>query len=106
MREAAGVTRIGVENDLHSQTVSPKGVFVNSAISTDSAGAERCPVMEYTERLRRLAINDSGLTDVSFDGAVEEPLELDPKSLALVRLGAFGRSRWGCCVLWSACRRR
>ena len=45
--------------------------------------------MDYTERLRRLAINDAGLNDGSFDGAGEAPLALDPKSLALVRLGAL-----------------
>jgi alkylhydroperoxidase/carboxymuconolactone decarboxylase family protein YurZ len=45
--------------------------------------------MDYTERLRRLAINDAGLADGSFDGAGEGQLELDPKSLALVRLGAL-----------------
>ena len=45
-------------------------------------------VVDYTERLRSLAVNDARFVDkVSQDGA-ESP-GLDPKSLALVRLGGL-----------------
>jgi len=45
--------------------------------------------VDYTERLRRLAISDAGFLD---DGANQEggdPAGLDAKSLALVRLAAL-----------------
>ena len=45
--------------------------------------------MDYTERLRRLAINDARLADECDHGAAAEPAELDPKTLALVRLAAL-----------------
>jgi alkylhydroperoxidase/carboxymuconolactone decarboxylase family protein YurZ len=45
--------------------------------------------VQYTDRLRRLALNDARLagTPSSQEGLVPE--ELDPKSLALVRLAAL-----------------
>ena len=43
--------------------------------------------MDYTERLRRLAINDARFTDG--DGRDLETQELNPKTLALVRLAAL-----------------
>ena len=43
--------------------------------------------MDYTERLRRLAINDAHFAEEGAAGA--EPRELDPKTLALVRLAAL-----------------
>jgi alkylhydroperoxidase/carboxymuconolactone decarboxylase family protein YurZ len=45
--------------------------------------------LDYTERLRRLAINDAHLADKGAGGAGAEPEELDPKTLALVRLAAL-----------------
>ena len=45
--------------------------------------------MDYTERLRRLAINDAGFADDGVDGAGVESEELDLKTLALVRLAAL-----------------
>ena len=45
--------------------------------------------MDYTERLRRLAINDARLADDDPDGAGAGSGELDPKTLALVRLAAL-----------------
>ena len=42
--------------------------------------------MDYTDRLRRLAINDARMAD---DGAGVESGGLDPKTLALVRLAAL-----------------
>ena len=45
--------------------------------------------MDYTERLRRLAINDAHFAEEGAGGAGAEPEELDPKTLALVRLAAL-----------------
>ena len=45
--------------------------------------------MDYTERLRRLAINDARFAEEGAVGAGAEPRELDPKTLALVRLAAL-----------------
>ena len=45
--------------------------------------------MDYTERLRRLAINDPHGAEESAAGAGARPRELDPKTLALVRLAAL-----------------
>ena len=45
--------------------------------------------MDYTERLRCLAINDARLTEDWVGTARVESEELDPKTLALVRLGAL-----------------
>ena len=44
--------------------------------------------MDYTERLRRLAINDARIADDAAGGAAGSG-ELDPKTLALVRLAAL-----------------
>ena len=44
--------------------------------------------MDYTDVLRRLAINDPRLTEDLTEGA-HPPEELDPKTLALVRLAAL-----------------
>jgi 4-carboxymuconolactone decarboxylase len=43
-------------------------------------------VMDYAERLRRLVINDACFAE---GGAGVEPRDLDPKTLALVRLAAL-----------------
>ena len=45
--------------------------------------------MDSTERLRRLAINDAHFAEEGAGGARAEPRELDPKTLALVRLAAL-----------------
>ena len=45
--------------------------------------------MDYTERLRRLAINDAFFAEEGAGGAGTQPRELDPKTLALVRLAAL-----------------
>jgi 4-carboxymuconolactone decarboxylase len=45
--------------------------------------------MNYTERLRRLANNDPTVAADFVDEVGTEPKELDPKTLALVRLGAL-----------------
>ena len=45
--------------------------------------------MDYTDRLRRLAINDAEFAEECAAGAVVESGELDPKTLALVRLAAL-----------------
>jgi 4-carboxymuconolactone decarboxylase len=45
--------------------------------------------LDYTERLRRLAINDPHGAEESAAGAGARPRELDPKTLALVRLAAL-----------------
>ena len=45
--------------------------------------------MDYTERLRRLAFNDARTTEDPSDGAGVGSPELDPKTLALVRLAAL-----------------
>lgn len=45
--------------------------------------------MEYTERLRHLALNDALTAEDPFDGTGLGSPELDPKTLALVRLAAL-----------------
>ena len=45
--------------------------------------------MDYTERLRRLAINDAHFAEEGAGGTGAEPRELDPRTLALVRLAAL-----------------
>ena len=45
--------------------------------------------MDYTERLRRLAINDAHFAEDGDGGAGAGPPVLDPKTLALVRLAAL-----------------
>src|SRR5712691_8261745 len=46
-------------------------------------------VLDYTERLRRLAINDAHFAEEGAGGTGVEARELDPKTLALVRLAAL-----------------
>jgi len=45
--------------------------------------------VEYTERLRHLALNDALTAEDPFDGTGLGSPELDPKTLALVRLAAL-----------------
>ncbi len=45
--------------------------------------------MDYREALRRLAINDEHFTDEAAASAGIASVKLDPKTLALVRLGAL-----------------
>jgi alkylhydroperoxidase/carboxymuconolactone decarboxylase family protein YurZ len=45
--------------------------------------------MDCTDRLRRLAINDERAPGLDVDGANTADGELDPKTLALVRLAAL-----------------
>ena len=45
--------------------------------------------MDYTEQLRRLAINDAHFAEEAAGGTGAGPRELDPKTLALVRLAAL-----------------
>ena len=45
--------------------------------------------MDYTERLRCLGINDASFAEGAVGGAGAESPELDPKTLALVRLAAL-----------------
>jgi 4-carboxymuconolactone decarboxylase len=45
--------------------------------------------MDYTERLRRMANNDATVAGCFVDEVGTEPKALDPRTLALVRLGAL-----------------
>jgi alkylhydroperoxidase/carboxymuconolactone decarboxylase family protein YurZ len=45
--------------------------------------------LDHTEQLRRLAINDVGFAERCLRGADAGSAELDPKTLALVRLAAL-----------------
>ena len=45
--------------------------------------------MNYREVLRLLAINDEHFAEECVGGVAEESLRLDPKTLALVRIGAL-----------------
>jgi alkylhydroperoxidase/carboxymuconolactone decarboxylase family protein YurZ len=45
--------------------------------------------VEYTDRLRRLSLNDAGFSDGSASHHSLDPEALDAKSLALVRLAAL-----------------
>jgi 4-carboxymuconolactone decarboxylase len=51
-------------------------------------GAEDYVASNYTERLRRLAVNEAGAADVDVRALVD-PTSLDPKTLALARLAAL-----------------
>ena len=51
--------------------------------------AEDESALDYTERLRRLAINDAQFAEDCVGGAAVESLGLDLKTLALVRLAAL-----------------
>jgi 4-carboxymuconolactone decarboxylase len=46
-------------------------------------------LVDYTERLRRLAINDAGFLDDGADRVGSEPGGVDARTLALVRLAAL-----------------
>jgi 4-carboxymuconolactone decarboxylase len=46
-------------------------------------------VVDYAERLRRLVINDACFAGAGTSGTEAEPRDLDPKTLALVRLAAL-----------------
>jgi alkylhydroperoxidase/carboxymuconolactone decarboxylase family protein YurZ len=45
--------------------------------------------LDYTEQLRRLALNDQTVAAGGPGGTDVEPSELDPKTLALVRIAAL-----------------
>jgi 4-carboxymuconolactone decarboxylase len=45
--------------------------------------------MDYTDRLRRLAINDDRLAEAESEDGVVCQVELDPRSLALARIAAL-----------------
>ncbi|MGW9630451.1 carboxymuconolactone decarboxylase family protein [Agromyces sp. NPDC055520] len=45
--------------------------------------------MDYTDRLRRLAINDERLEEAEIDTAADGPGRLDSRSLALARIAAL-----------------
>jgi alkylhydroperoxidase/carboxymuconolactone decarboxylase family protein YurZ len=45
--------------------------------------------MDYTDRLRRLALNDSSVVLEFVDEVGADRKDLDPKTLALIRLGAL-----------------
>jgi len=47
------------------------------------------PALDYTEVLRRLAINDEHFCEECVAGVRAEPARLDPKTLTLVRLAAL-----------------
>jgi hypothetical protein len=66
------------------------GVLVSvPVISSDAAGAEGCLAVDYTDRLRHLAINDARFAEDRLCGAGVDSGELDPKTLQLVRLAAL-----------------
>jgi 4-carboxymuconolactone decarboxylase len=65
----------------------PVGAPVISSGATGCRGVDTA--LDYTERLRRLAINDPRFAEDGVGGAGVESRELDPKTLALVRLAAL-----------------
>jgi 4-carboxymuconolactone decarboxylase len=58
-------------------------------------------VLDYTEVLRRLAINDEHFAEECVAGTGAESAELDPRTLALVRLAALAGGRWRGTILRS-----
>jgi 4-carboxymuconolactone decarboxylase len=60
-----------------------------STISRTGHGRGRLSRLDHTEQLRRLAINDTGFAEHCLGRADAASAELDPKSLALVRLAAL-----------------
>ena len=80
--------------------------FVSARSMMGTAGLSRqkgACVLDYIERLRRLAINDARIADDHGDGLGSG--ELDPKTLALGPPGRVGRRRWRGPVLRRAGRR-
>jgi 4-carboxymuconolactone decarboxylase len=58
-----------------------------SKVPSDGLGGE--PLMNYTEALRLLAINDAHFAEACADGSGLDSAELDQKTLALVRIAAL-----------------
>jgi 4-carboxymuconolactone decarboxylase len=52
-------------------------------------GQGRVNLLDHTEKLRRLAINDKGFAELCLSGADAGSAALDQKDLALVRLAAL-----------------
>jgi 4-carboxymuconolactone decarboxylase len=57
--------------------------------SSTTPRRRRLSRLDHTEQLRRLAINDAGFAERCLRGADAGSAELDPKTLALVRLAAL-----------------
>ena len=59
-------------------------------VMSPGAGSQKGgSVVDYAERLRRLIINDTCFAEAGTPGTQVEPRDLDPKTLALVRLAAL-----------------
>jgi 4-carboxymuconolactone decarboxylase len=82
-------------------TDHPRGVFADgsrtlceaaTAARDDHERIARCGgsmELDYTERLRRLTINDPTVAATALSLDADESLTLDPKAIALVRLAAI-----------------
>jgi 4-carboxymuconolactone decarboxylase len=74
---------------LPDRPLTPRRRASVPVIPPGARAAEGSLGLDYTERLRRLAINDPHGAEESTGGAGARPRELDPKTLALVRLAAL-----------------
>jgi 4-carboxymuconolactone decarboxylase len=77
---------------LHSQ-IGRRTPRLPVSVPVISSGATGCrgvdTALDYTERLRCLAFNDARFAEGGVGGAAVESRELDPRTLALVRLAAL-----------------
>ena len=74
------------------QEAQPPGACLPRSVpmsSSDATGAEGWFAVDYTDRLRRLAINDARFGEDCLCGAKVDSGELDPRTLELVRLAAL-----------------
>jgi 4-carboxymuconolactone decarboxylase len=75
-----------------SQEAQPRGACMPRSAamnSSDATGAEGWLAVDYTDQLRRLAINDARFGEDCLCSAKVDSGELDPKMLELVRLAAL-----------------
>lgn len=64
-----------------------RGHLLSTGSCAQTAGIEG--LVDYTERLRRLAVNDDALTTDDLHDSPLGQLDLDPKTLALARVAAL-----------------
>jgi 4-carboxymuconolactone decarboxylase len=60
-----------------------------AVIASDGVDAEGWASVDYTDRLRSLGLNDMRFALGAVESVDPEPVELDPKTLELVRLAAL-----------------
>jgi 4-carboxymuconolactone decarboxylase len=67
----------------------PGGSWASGDVARCAGSQKGGSVMDHAERLRRLVINDACFAGAGISGTEVESRDLDPKTLALVRLAAL-----------------